>query len=216
MNKTISILAGLAFLLGNLSVQAQDSGKILDQLSSKAKGYTTISAEYTSRLQDVKADLDMAQEGNIKVKDKKYNLDLPSYNVISDGITVWTYEKENNAVYIDNLEDVQEDGINPNDLFRIWETGYKHEFKETKKEGSTELYWINLYPNDPGNKPFHTIQLYIDKAKMEINKIKVMNRDGSTVTYVVKGFTPNKPLDDSKFKFNPANHPGVEIIDNRI
>ncbi len=216
MNKTISIIAGLGLLLSNQVIQAQDSGKILDQLSAKAKGYSTISADYTSRLQDVKADLDLTQEGNIKVKDKKYNLDLPSYTVISDGTTVWTYEKENNAVYIDNLEDVQEDGINPNDLFRIWETGFKHEYKETKSEGGAELYWINLYPNDPGNKPYHTIQLYIDKAKMEINKIKVMNRDGSTVTYTVKGFAPNKTLEDSKFRFNPASYPGVEVIDNRI
>ena len=208
MNQKLSILA--LFLLTAFAAQAQESAKILEQLSSKAKGYSTITADYSSRLQDTKADLDLVQEGNIKVKDKKYNLDLPSYTVISDGVTVWTYEKENNAVYIDNLEDIEEDGINPNDLFRIWETGFKHEFKETKTEGGTQLYWINLYPNDPGNKPYHTIQLYVDKTKMEINRIKVMNRDGSTVTYSVKSFSTNKPIDDSKFKFNPASFPGVE------
>lgn len=200
----------------SISAWAQDSTQILDKLSKKTQGYSTIEAAYSSRLEDKQAGMDMTQEGTIQVKGDNYHLDLPSYKIISDGETVWTFEKENNVVMIDYLEDVAEDGINPNDLFSIWETGFKHEFKSTLNEGGNEIYWINLYPTDPSDKSFHTIQLYIDKAKMELTKIKVMNRDGSTVSYTVKKFMPNKEISDSKFKFNESSFPGVEVIDNRI
>lgn len=202
------------FICGSSS--AQDAKSILDKLSSKAKGYETIEASYESTLEDKQAGVNLSQSGSIKIKGEKYHLDLPDYKVISDGETVWTYEKESNTVYIDYLEDVAEDGFNPNDMFRIWETGFKHELKELITEDNQEVYWINLYPKDPGEKPFHTIQMYVDKGKMEVKRIKVMNRDGSTVSYKVKDFTVNKSMNSGVFGFEKSAYPGVDIIDNRI
>jgi outer membrane lipoprotein-sorting protein len=215
--KKIGIWAFSAlFSFVTYSSSAQDSKKILDDLSAKAKSYTTISAEYSSRLLDKQSSVDLTEKGTIKVKGSKYHLDLPSYTIISDGVTVWTYEKENNAVYIDNLADMGNDGMNPNEMFRIWEKGFRHEYKETKTEEGKQLYVINLYPTDPKSKPFHTIQMKVDKAKMEIHSIKVLNRDGSEVSYSLKGFTPNKEIADTVFKFDKAKYPGVEVVDNRL
>jgi len=197
-------------------VFSQDSQKILDELSRKAKSYTSITADYSSRLLDKKSAVDLAESGTIKVKGSKYYLDLPSYTIICDGKTVWTFEKENNTVLIDNLADVEAGGMNPNEMFRIWEKGFKHEYKETKSEGGKEVYMINLYPTDPKAKPFHTIQLFIDKAKMEVLRLKLMNRDGSEITYTVKAFKPNLEISDATFRFDKAKHPGVEEVDNRF
>jgi outer membrane lipoprotein-sorting protein len=195
---------------------SQDSQKILDELSRKAKSYTSITADYSSRLLDKKSAIDLTESGTIKVKGTKYYLDLPSYTIICDGQTVWTFEKENNTVLIDNLADVEVGGMNPNEMFRIWEKGFKHEYKETKNEGGKEVYLINLYPTDPKSKPFHTIQLFVDKAKLELLRLKLMNRDGSEITYTVKTFKPNAELNDAIFRFDKAKHPGVEEVDNRL
>lgn len=217
MLKNLSAWMGITLLsLSASSVFAQDSKKILDELSVKAKSYSTVSAEYSSRLLDKQSSVDLTEKGSIKVKGNKYNLDLPSYNVISDGVTVWTYEKENNSVFIDNLADMGNDGMNPNEMFRIWEKGFRHEYKETKTEGGKPYYVINLYPTDPKGKPYHTIEMMVDKTKMELYSVKVMNRDGSEVSYLLKAFTPNKEIADTVFKFDKTKYPGVEVVDNRL
>jgi outer membrane lipoprotein-sorting protein len=205
-------LAMLAFT----TASAQDSKTILDKLSTKAKGYNTITADYSSRLLDEKNGIDISQEGNIVVKGEKYFLDLPDYIVINDGEIIYTYEKASNTCYVDYKEDIEDDTFSPSEMFTIWENDFKHEFKSMEKVDGRENYLINLYPNNPGDKPYHTLQLYVDKAKMEISKVVVKGREGSDITYTVSNFKANPAVEDSKFKFSKASYPGVTVIDNRI
>lgn len=195
---------------------AQDSGEILDELSAKAKTFDSIYAEYSSRLLDEQNGIDLKQEGSISVKGKKYNLELGDYVLITDGETHWTYEKGTNDCYVDYLEDVEADSFSPSEMFTIWEKDFKHEYKGTETVNGKSTYWINLYPNNPADKTYHTIQLFVDKSKMELVKIIVKGREGNDVIYNVKSFKPNAEISANKFKFNASDYPGVNIIDNRI
>lgn len=206
----------LALALVTITAAAQDSKSILDKLSAKAKGYTSISADYDSRLEDKANGIDMSQKGKILVKGDKYYLDLPDYLIISDGETNYAYDKTYNQCVIDYTEDIEDDTFSPSEMFTIWEHDFKHEFVSTVKLDGQDTYHINLFPNNPGDKPYHTLQLFVNKAKMEISKIVVKGREGSDITYKVKNFKTNVSIDDSKFKFNKTDYPGVEIIDNRI
>lgn len=195
---------------------AQDSGKILDELSAKAKTFDSIYAEYSSRLLDEQNGIDLKQEGSIRVKGKKYNLELGDYVLITDGETHWTYENGTNDCYVDYLEDVEGDSFSPSEMFTIWEKDFKHEYKGSETVNGKSAHWINLYPNDPADKTFHTIQLFVDKSKMEIVKIVVKGREGNDVIYNVKTFKPNAEISPNKFKFNASDYPGVNVIDNRL
>lgn len=212
----MTLLASAIFALAVLPTQAQTSDKILKELSAKAQKYSTIYAEYSSRLIDKANDVDIQQSGKVYVKGDKYNVELGDYVMISDGETVWTYEKAANDCYVDYLEDVSDGAISPSSMFTIWEDGFKHEFKQEVKENGKTLFWINLYPENPADKNFHTIQLYIDKEKMEVVKFVVKGRESNDVVYTLDVFSPNKEVSDEQFKFNAKKHPGVNIIDNRI
>lgn len=214
MKKALLFIAVLA--ASTLSGLAQDSQKILDDLSKKAKGYTSVYAEYESQLIDLKAGIDLTQEGSIKVQGEKYNIDLPDYTIISDGESLYTYEKETNTCFIDYIEDVADGSFSPSQMFTIWEHDFKHELKGEAKVGKSVAYLINLYPNDPTDKPYHTIQLFVDKAKMEVVKIVVKGREGSDMIYNVKTFSPNATMKSSDFTFPEADYPGVDVIDQRI
>lgn len=212
---TTSVITGI--LLGVFSsAQAQSSEDILNDLSAKTQNYTTVYAEYSSRLIDQANDIDIKQAGKVFVKGEKYNLELGEYTMISDGESVWTFEKSANDCYIDYLEDVADGSLSPSQMFTIWEEGFKHEFKKEVTEDGKNLYWINLYPTNPSEKNFHTIQLYIDKAKMEVVKFVVKGREGNDIVYKITKFVPNKEISDDEFTFNPRKYPGVNIIDNRI
>lgn len=216
MNRAFTI-AAVAFLGQlTLTVRAQTSDKILSDLSNKAKNYTTVYAEYSSQLIDKVNDVDVKQSGKVYVKGEKYYVELGDYTMISDGQSVWTYEKAVNDCYIDYLEDVADGSLSPSKMFTIWEDGFKHEFKGETKEGAQILYWINLYPTNPTEKNYHTIQLYVDKAKMEVVKFIVKGREGSDIIYKLDKFAPNQTINDTQFKFDPKKFPGVNVIDNRI
>lgn len=196
---------------------AQTSKEILDKLSAKAKTWKTITADFSSTLKDQKANVNQKQEGNIKIKGNKYVLNLSQYTVISDGTTVWSFDKKSNSCTIDNLEDVKDGAFDPSEMFTIWEKDFKHEMKNTNATSDGEAcYEIHLFPNQPKNKPYHTIVMYISKSKMEANKIVVKTRENAEITYKVKNFKTNGEVSDNDFKFNKAAYPGVEVVDNRI
>ncbi|MDZ4822575.1 MAG: outer membrane lipoprotein carrier protein LolA [Flavobacteriales bacterium] len=214
MNKIFTLLA----FIGIVSIaSAQTSKDILDKLSAKAKTYKTMSADFTSTLVDPKAKLNQQQTGSVKIKGQKYNINLSDYVVISDGVTVWSYSKKDNECTIDNLEDVKDGSFDPSDMFTLWEKDFRHEMKNAAiTEDAIASYQIALYPSDPKDKPYHTIMMYVDKAKMEVHKIVVKQREGGEITYKVKNFKTNMELPDTDFQFNKTKYPGCEMTDNRI
>lgn len=195
---------------------AQTADALLSQLSEKAKGYGTISATYTSTLTDLKNDFSEELSGTILIDNDKFNLDLGDYVIISDGVTVWTYDTSVNECYVDDVEILIEEGMDPSKIFTIWEDDFKTENKGAVDVNGTSCTQVNLYPIGADEKPYHTIQLYIDEGKMEITKVFVKGREGNDTEYIINSFESGVTAPEGSFKFNEGKYPGVELIDNRI
>ena len=211
MKQTILLFASLLFL--SLTTVAQDDARskaIVDKLMTKAKGWTSFQADFTSRLQNTKDKLDVKQTGTMKVKGKKFNLVLDKNTIINDGTTLWTYNKENNEVNLSDPSEMDQD-LDPSTLFTQYEKGFKSQFVEEKV--NTQV--VKLFPLDPAKKPYHTVILTVDKVKTEPMEIQVLYKDGNIVTYTLLGFTANPELSDALFTFNKAKYPGVEVNDMR-
>lgn len=215
--KHFTLLFAAAAVLITSTLNAQTSKEVLDKLSAKAKTWKTISSDFSSTLVDKKNSSTNKQDGSIKVKGKKYNLNLPGYVIISDGVTVWSFDKKANAVNIDDLADVKDGAFDPSEMFTIWEKDFRHEMKNANftLDGAA-CHEIALYPNNPKGKSYHTIVMYVDKAKMEVKQIVVKTREGAEITYKVKNFKVNTEYPDTDFQFNKAKYPGVKENDNRI
>lgn len=195
---------------------AQDANALLGKLSEQAKSYGSIEATYTSTMVDRVSDFEAIQSGTIYVEGDKYSLDIGDYLIISDGITIWTYEPAVNDCYVDDAEMMAEDGMDPSKLFTIWEDDFKNEWKGNVELNGETLVHINLYPNAGDEKPFHTIQLYISEKDLELRRAVVKGREGTDVTYDVETFKPQAQVPADKFTFDPVKYPGVNLVDNRI
>lgn len=198
------------------SLNAQDpkAKTILDELSNKTRKYTSITSDFSFTLQDKIADVEQTQDGLLKMQGKKYFIQLGDNKIFSDGQTRWTYNEDMNEVYIDDAEG-GEDALNPSDLYTVWETGFKHYYDGEITENGAVHHLIKLNPNKPDTKSFHTVKLFIDKAKMEVTKMEILGKQGDDYTYLVKTFTTDKDYPSSTFVFDKAKFPGVEVIDNR-
>ena len=210
------VLSGL--LLLSCGVSAQDDPKsraIVDRMIAKNKAYTSFEADFTSRLQDKAAKLDVNQVGTVKVKGKKFRLQLDDHTVINDGTALWTYSKESNEVTISDPAEMGQD-LDPSNLLTAYEKGYKSLFVEEKTDASgTVVQVIKLFPIDPASKPFHTVIITLDKARLEPKSVVVMYKDGNIVTYTLKRFVPNAEVADALLTFDKSKYPGVEVNDMR-
>lgn len=215
MIKHLALLAVLAF---TCTAHAQDdprSKAIIDKLISQNKAYTSFEADFSNRLVNTAAKLDQKQEGNVKVRGKLFRLTLTDNTVINDGKAIYTYNKKTNEVTISDPADMDKE-LDPSKLFTVYETGFKSQFVEEKKdESGTMVQVIKLFPLDPTKKPYHTVIMTIDKAKLEPKTVKVLYKNGNEVTYTMKKFTPNVDMSDLVFTFDKSKFPGAEINDVR-
>jgi outer membrane lipoprotein-sorting protein len=182
---------------------------------SQAKAWTSFEADFSSRLQNNKDKLDVKQEGNMKVKGRKFRLVLDKNTIINDGTVLYTYNKDANEVSLNDPKEMDQD-LDPSTLFTQYEKGFKSQFVEEKADaaGVTNQV-VKLFPLEPAKKPFHTVILTVDKAKGQPRSVQVLYKDGNVVTYTMKKFTANLELADALFTFDKTKFPGVEVNDMR-
>ncbi len=107
-----------ALLLAPIASRAQDDPKakaIVDRLMAQAKGWTSFEADFSSRLQSAKDKLDVKQEGNMKVKGKRFRLVLDKNTIINDGAVLYTYSKETNEVTLNDPAEMERRAITESD-----------------------------------------------------------------------------------------------------
>ena len=206
-------LLAFAILLSiTLSVEAQVDKKaqaILDEVSVKTKSYKTIKIDFTYAMDNEKQKIHDKFKGTLVSKGDKYKLTAAGQDVISDGKTIWTYLKDANEVQINNVGE-DDDSFTPTKLLSGYNQDYKSKFIEEK--GNDQV--IELYPLKKG-KSFTKVKLTIDKAKKQISRFVIFDRNGSTFSYIVDKFLTDQAIADSMFAFNKADHPGVGIDDMR-
>ncbi|MCC6839346.1 MAG: outer membrane lipoprotein carrier protein LolA [Flavobacteriales bacterium] len=214
MKKPLLLLAALFLVLHSFAQDDPKSRAIVDALIAKNKTYKSFDADFSSRLVNTASKLDLAQEGNLKVKDRKFRLTLMDNTVINDGQALWTYSKKTNEVSISDPGEMDET-LDPANLFNVYEKGFKSQYVGASTDGGVAVETINLFPLEPAKKAFHTVVLTVDKAKMEPRKVVMKYKDGNVVTYTLKRFKPNAEMVDALFAFDKAKYPGVEVNDMR-
>lgn len=212
MNKQLSILLTLLIGLSTYSF-AQDAKSILDNLSKKTATYKSIKATFEYKMTNVTDKIDETQNGSLITQGDKYHLNISTHEVISNGKDVWTVLNDVEEVQISSIDDEEEDDyISPSNILRLWEKGFKYKYDKEIVLNGNATHVINLYPENPAEKSFHTIQLYVKKAAMEPAQIVIKGKDGTNFTYKIKTFETNLSLPANTFTFNKT---GYEVIDLR-
>lgn len=214
MKNTILFFATLLLAANTYAQDDPKSRAIVDAVIAKNKTYKSFDADFSSRLVNTASKLDVKQDGNLKVKNRKFRLTLLDNVVINDGTALWTYSKKTNEVSITDPSEMDET-LDPANLFNVYEKGFKSQYVGAGTEDGVAVETINLFPLEPAKKAYHTVVLTVDKAKMEPKKVVMKYKDGNVVTYTLKKFTPNAEMVDALFAFDKGKYPGVEVNDMR-
>src|SRR3954469_6307886 len=108
------IITALTFLSAALAVQAQTdknptkndaaAKKILDAVSSKFKTYKAPQASFTYKVENAQGKALSTKKGAVTMKGSKYKVTMDGMEIISDGKTIWNYDKSANEVTVNNVD----------------------------------------------------------------------------------------------------------------
>jgi outer membrane lipoprotein carrier protein len=196
--------------------QAQYDPKALEILDAMSKKYKAIPAFEANIAYTMTNDVEKINEefkGKITVKGNKFKLALPEQEVINNGTTLWTYLPDAKEVNIDNYDPNSED-INPSKIYDIYKKGFKYLYLKDETDGGVVCEVIDLVP-EKKDAQYFKIRMNISKKDKSIHSWTMFDKGGNRYKYSITKFTPNTKIEDTLFTFDPAKHPGVEVIDLR-
>ena len=224
--KKLFIFSVLSLLTSYTFAQKDVAAKeILNKVSAKYRTYDVVKTDFDFTLDNKQAGIKETQSGTLIAKSKANKFRVTIYSpestakqdvaqeIISDGKTQWTYLKKDNEVQVNNV-DVSGEGLNPAQVFTIYEHGYKYIYTGETKVNGKVYQEIDLTPEDI-SKSFFKVKLLIDKVKKQIYSALIFDKNGNHYTYTLKSFVPNPPVSENLFSFDAKAHKGVEVVDLR-
>ncbi len=218
MKKFFTLFSLISFsaimMLTAQSTEVLKAKQILDEVSKTTRSYSSISANFIFTLENTQENISDAHKGSILISGDKYKVTLMNVDTYFNGTTIWTYLKEVGEVNISEPDPMDEETLNPANIFSIYENGFRYLFVgETTLDGKT-VEVVDLFPENR-DKPYSRIKLFVEKNSGHIDKITQMGKDGNNYIIDIKDFTPNVPCSDTMFVFKTEDYPDVDIIDLR-
>jgi outer membrane lipoprotein-sorting protein len=197
-----------------LTSYAQDkkATEILDAFKKKTESYSSIQVNFTYSMDNPSENIHEHFEGILYIRGESYRLSIAGQLVICDGETTWTYLEDAQEVQINAIDD-SDDAITPSRLFTSYYDDYKSKYTGDITQNGLVVQQIELVPLE--GKSFSKLVLGISKENLEPVQFAIYDKGGSTFTYKITKFSPNVPMGDDKFVFNPNAFPDAEIIDMR-
>ncbi|MEC9209543.1 MAG: outer membrane lipoprotein carrier protein LolA [Bacteroidota bacterium] len=208
MNKFILII--LIALSTTIFAQEQIAKEVLNRLSTTTKSYKNITIEFYFILENKSQNIREEQEGILVLAGEKFQLEMHNQTIINNGETQWIYLIDMNEVQIME-HDPEDKMMSPNKFFTIYEADYKYTYVGANSEKGKRLQIIDLFPKE--SREFMKINIAVDAAKNQLERITIHDKNGGTYKYLVTSFKSNTII--KPFIFNITDFPGVEVIDLR-
>ncbi|MDB0055039.1 outer membrane lipoprotein carrier protein LolA [Bacteroidia bacterium] len=218
MKKILTLLSIFSLVIANpfnsvSETQDNKSNEILNKLSKTYKTYKSVKASFTVTIYNKKSNTKVRQTGQLYQKGKKFRVNMSGQEIYCDGKTIWTYIDGANEVQVSKF-DAKSMDINPSEIFTIYEKGFVHKYGGQKVVGTKMLDIVELIPTDK-SKGYFKVKLGIDKLANKVKEMVVYSKNGLETTYDINKLDANVPINDSYFKFNTKDKPGVIVIDLR-
>ncbi|WP_345948006.1 MULTISPECIES: outer membrane lipoprotein carrier protein LolA [unclassified Mucilaginibacter] len=223
MKKIIAyILLLTATTTGAFAQKDAEAKTILNGVGQKYRSYNTVKSDFTITVQNPQAGVNETQSGTLLTQAKANKFKLTIYGgakgavaqeIISDGKAQWTYMPKEKEVQVNDVNNNAE-GMNPAQLFTMYEKGYKYIYTGLQKSGGKTYQAVELTPTDAKQNIFK-VRLLIDKAKKQIYSAQLFDKNGNRYNYTIRSFTPNVAAGADVFTFNAKAHPGVDVVDLR-
>ena len=195
----------LILLLSAVTLYSQEdkAAKLLKAVQDKFNKIEDLSA-------DIKQSIDgrKSLSGKIYYKDgNKFFLDLTNLNIISNGTTVWNFNKKENKVIINEYDESDPSALSLNEIINE----YPEESNITYQSANGKEILI-VTPKPDSNLNFERAKLWINKDNL-VEKISIERSGSGEAVIELSNYKLNQDLPDTRFTFTPPE--GSTVIDLR-
>tara|TARA_Y100000766_G_scaffold280936_1_gene291589 strand:- start:1743 stop:2468 length:726 start_codon:yes stop_codon:yes gene_type:complete len=152
---------------------------ILHEVTKTTKSRKTITLNFTFTVKN--GDMEEVQKGDLKIKNNQYWYSIFGTTKISDGKSVAEVIKEDKEVSISLTNFNDPDEFSPQEMFTIYEKGYKYRHMGKKTENGAILDLIDLYPDADNMQPYRRITLFVNTSTSEIKKIELFHKTSAKI-----------------------------------
>lgn len=196
----------IAFILIPFALTAQNDPKaeaILKKVSETAKAYKNIEVDFSYTLENKDAGINDSRDGQLTLAENKFHLQLMGQDIYSNGEIVWYVMKEDFEVHIKSIEDFKaETDLDPANIFNQYDKGFKSKFHAEETVDGKSVETVDLFPEDPGKKPYSRVRLGVDKKTNHIVYSKTFGKDGTNYLLNVKSMKTDENLASDLFSFD--------------
>jgi outer membrane lipoprotein-sorting protein len=209
--KSCFMLLAIAMLM-SFGVQAQDkkAKALLDEVTSKIKGYDNIIIDFKYSLNNLKENINQESKGNVTMKGNMYVLNLMGVTKMFDGKKTYTINPEDEEVSISKLNEKEDNAITPSKMLTFFNTGYKFNWDILQNVKGRKIQYIKLTPNSSKDQR-KEILLGIDIQTKNIYNLIEVGKNGTKTTLTVNSFKTNQPLSKNQFIFDASKYPKYYI-----
>lgn len=211
-----SLLGLLASIVPIFAAVDEKALEILDKTSAYYQGLENFSATYNLTIQYPGEDVVQYAKMSITARGPQYRLSYDQKETITDGETVWVYDKELQEVTISEYAKTDSD-LNFAELYNLYQQGYRSVYIGERIVHKTKNIVRDIVQLTPlhEDSSFTSITLEVDRATAQIHGWEVVQNEETRYICTVCSFAVNIPLSDAYFTFDVDAHGDLEVIDLR-
>lgn len=185
--------------------QAQGAKTLLNEVSTKVKGYDNIVIDFKWNLNNAKEGVNQDTRGDVSIQGDHYLLNMMGITRIFDGQKIYTINPEDEEVTISNYSSEDDKEITPSKLLTFYEKGYTYKLDITQTVKGRKIQYVKLIPID-SKAEIKDILLGIDAQSKHIYRLIQTDANGTKYTLTVNSFKTNQPLSKTLFTFDEAKY----------
>lgn len=213
MKKVLAFIVAFVTLSTSMSFAQDAKAKaVLDKLSAKIKGMSSLKANFSFVAKDAKGKVQLNQKGTLMMKGEKYHVTVPTQEMISDGKTMWTYMKKNKEVQVANYSPADMTMSPAKLLSGSYSNDFNYAYAGQQTINGKVVDIVYLTPKSA--KSFKSVTILVDQSGMVMSG-SVEEKNGNYYTYSLSSVQANAAAAESLYTFNAKAYPGVEVIDLR-
>ena len=213
MYKLIRVII-VFFITFSLSAQnSQKAKQLLDDVSSKIKGYDNIVFDFKYSYTNPNSNLNQETKGNVCMQGDLYILNFMGITRIFDGKKIYNIVPEDEEITISSYDSEKKDDLTPSKMLTFFTSGYKYSWDILQNVKGRKIQYVKLKPVD-GKDNVKEILIGIDIQTKHIYNLIQVDDDGGKTTFTINSFKTNQPLSKNHFTFTESKYPNYYI--NRL
>ncbi len=203
--KKLIVIACIALGFNAFAQNDAKAESLLNDVSSKIKGYKNISLDFKYELNNTSENIKQETRGDVVLEGDKYKLNILGITRIFNGKTLYTIspEDEEVTVSLDNSDD--ESTITPSKMLSFYEDGYTYKMDIIQNVKGRKIQYVKLIPMDTNSEIKH-ILLGIDATTKHIYNLIEVGKNGTKTILTVNSFKTDQPISKTLFTFDESKY----------